>query len=175
MKFKNGLIYKVEPLKTYEIDLPKEDVIYRLREQDGFCRNQDSNGYELEFECFKSGKFFVKDPGTIDRQAFLQGDVIVQNGKSVVRLEKVEQKGEFVYSIISTVFISVISIVAIALKIWKGGLNDFKDLISVLLLLTLPIMSISLELKEKKAIPTDTEIMLKEVDQRILGVVRWDD
>lgn len=175
MKFRNGLAYRVSPLKSYEIDLTKEDVIYRLREQDGFCRNQDSNGYELEFECFKSGDFLVKVPGKFDRQVFLQGDIVVQNGKSVVRVEKVERKGEFIFSIIGSLLISVISVVAIILMIWNGQFTDIKDFITLALVLISPIIFISSELKEKKAIPMDTEIMLKEIDQRILGVIRWDD
>lgn len=174
-KYKNGLHFKVEPLKTYEIDTPKEDVIHRLIEQDGFCRNQDSCGYPLEFVCYKNGYFLVKDPNGIDKQVFLQGNVESENDKTVVKVEKVKAKGRFLSSVISTAICFIISIVITVFTFMNGGFNKIEDFLKLALILVLPILSISAEFKEKNAIPADTEIMLKEIDNRINGVIRWDE
>lgn len=173
-KYKNGLHFKVEQLKTYEIDLPKEDVIRRLIEQDGFCRNDDTNGYQLEFNCYKDGLFLVIDPG-FDRQVFLQGYVESEQGKTIVNVEKVKAKGRFLSSVISTAICFIISIVITVFTFMNGGFNEIEDFLKLALILVLPIFSISAEFKEKNAIPTDTEIMLKEIDNRINGVIRWDE
>ncbi|MBR6533683.1 MAG: hypothetical protein IKT44_04580 [Clostridia bacterium] len=173
-KFKNGLHYKVEPLKTYEIDLPKKDVIHRLIEQDGFCRNQDSNGYQLEFNCYKDGFFLVIDPG-FDRQVFLQGYVGSEMDKTIVKVETVKAKGRFLSSVISTVICFIISIIIAVFTFSNDGFTEVEDFLKLAVILVLPILSISAEFKEKKAIPVDTDIMLNEIENRINGVIRWDD
>ena len=174
MRFRNGIHYKVEPLKSYELDIPKEDVIYRLREQDGFCRNEDSCGYPLEFVCYKKGDFFVKDPGRVDRQVFLHGYLVAENDKTIVNVESVKIKGSFVYSIITNAICFMISFFLIIFLFLKGGFTGVVDLLKLLLALVLPILSMMIDFKEKNAIPADTEIMLNEIENRINGVIRWD-
>ena len=179
MKFKNGIFFKVEPLKTYEIDLPKEDVIYRLREQDGYCRNENSEKRTIEFVCSKKGDFLVKDLNYyINQLVFLQGKTVARNEKTVVEVFTVKSRGVLVEGIVDAFF----SIVSIGICFWVmfRFLNDIKDMVFELfiilgLLAVMTLFSLARLIKKKKAIPVDTDIMLNEIEQRINGVVRWDD
>ncbi len=176
MKFKNGIFFKVEPLKTYEIDLPKEHVIYRLREQDGYCRNENSENRVIEFVCSKKGDFLVKDLNHyINQLVFLQGKTVARNGKTVVEVFTVKSRGVLVEGIFDA-FFSIISI-GICFWVMLRFLNNivFELFIILGLLSVVTLLSLARLIKKKKAIPVDTDIMLNEIEQRINGVVRWDD
>ena len=61
MRFKNGLKYRVTPFKEYEIELPRDEVMYKLKQQAQICRDEDSNGVELQFTYYNDGDFILND------------------------------------------------------------------------------------------------------------------
>lgn len=176
MKFRNGLSYKVEPLKTYELALPKEDVIYRLREQDGYCRNKSTSDQTLEFVCSKKGNIEVCNPNYHkDQHVFLQGEMTTENGKTLVKVFTVKRKGLLFEAIVSAVgsFITTGACLWLMLRFLKD-VDPVVWILFAFLLVTTPL-SLSRFFKKKEAIPVDTEIMLNEIENRINGVIRWDD
>ena len=176
MRFKNGLFYKVSELRTYEIDLPKETVIERLIEQDGICRDDDSNGYPIRFLCFKNGEFLVTDMSNDydSRQFFLQGETVSENGKTKIKVESVKNKSRPATSVTRTVFNIIYVIICIALLIVTGTVLEPSTILMLVLLVVMSFASVNMAFKERKAIPYDEEIMLREIERRINGAILWD-
>ena len=176
MRYKNGLVYKVSEIKTYEIDLPKETLIERLIEQDGICRDDDSNGYPIRFLCFKNGEFLVTGMSNDydSRQFFLQGETVGENGKTKIRVESVKNKSRPMSSVTRMVFNIIYTIICIALLIITGTVLEPQIILMLVLLLVMSFVSVNMSFKERKAIPYDQEIVLREVERRINGAIHWD-
>lgn len=175
MRFKNGLNYRVTPFKEYEIELPWDEVMYKLEQQAQICRDEDSNGVELQFTYYNDGDFILNDCTRDGRQSFLQGEILDQNGKTAIKVMKVERKGYFVASIISAILILIIFIICLCFMLASAKDVPTTEWLKLSVLPLIFVFSIDRSIKEKNMAPLDEEIMLREIERRINGVIRWDE
>ena len=174
--FKNGLFFKVKPIKEYELNIERNIVLERLMEQSGVCRDEDSNGLHIEFRCFKDGTFWVNDTNRKrDRQFLLQGEVLSENGKTKIKVDSVNDKSAFAFSVFGYVFLGVVVLAGVVhILVFEPNFDALLLSKYVLALVVCGIL-IGMSFKEKVSIPVDEKIMLNEIERRINGVIKWND
>ena len=174
--FKNGLFFKVKPIKEYELNIERDIVLERLIAQNGVCRDEDSNGLPIEFRCFKDGTFWVNDTNRKrNRQFLLQGELLSENGKTKIKVDSVKDKSVFAFSVFGYVFLGVVILAGVVHILVFEPNFDALLLSKYGLALVVCGALIGMSFKEKASIPVDEKVMLNEIERRINGVIRWND
>jgi hypothetical protein len=162
---------------TIESSVGVEETIAKLREQQGPCSDEDSMGIRKWFSCSKKGVMrFTTSSGDYGYGVYsVEGRVIEQNGKTLVKiycLKSRYQKLDRTISVISVVLFIVFAIVRAILD--QTILQD-----ETLLLLFLWIFSVSITIHNTRRMENnkekDLEIFKNEIIERVEAIKRWDD
>ena len=172
---RSTLFNKILDETTVEVDLPRGLVIERLYQLQGPCTVSDSAGDRLQFFCEKSGRFsFGNIPTRSTHRAalprYVAGEVLEKNGKTVVKIHTVQHRGGGVALAV------VLGLDLILLLLYL--LFDFsvKTAPLILFLFGSLIVPTLLSYQNKQTgTAIDTELMKKEVTNRIEAVKRWDE
>lgn len=163
----------------YEIFTTKEDAIHKFMQMEGICREEISGENQIQFYCSKKGKIVISNPPII-RQIYIDNDI------STILFAKVIEQDNKTYVTYYTSFIKSANtlksfslamklIVAIA-GIISAVVQKNKTISLLLLILCLVYVASRLfvNAKEKSNAPKDSEIMIKELENRINAVNQWD-
>ncbi len=160
----------------FEICATKTDAIDKFMQMQGLCR-EEINGYQrIEFYCTRKGKITVTNPPSrhIERtySTSLYGEVIEQDGKTYVSYYTVYSHYNNILKIISLVLLTVMSVFAILFAIADS--SQKVPYIIFVLCCAFSIFQLINTLKEKKNAPRDSEIMVRELKNRVDAVNLWD-
>lgn len=160
----------------YELFTTKTDAIDKFMQMQGLCR-EEINDYQLiEFYCTRKGKITVTNPPSrhIERtySTSLYGEVIEQDGKTYVSYYTVYSYYNNILKIISLVLLTVMSVFAILSAIADS--SQKVPYIIFVLCGAFSIFQLINTLKEKKNSPRDSEIMVRELKNRVDAVNLWD-
>lgn len=180
MKIKSGLFTEVKFLKKLYSDEPVKDTISKLMQQNGFCRETDTNREPIEFFCTKKGYIWVDEPassrGRGNARIFsVRAQVEEENGKTVVNIYSVYDKTEkpFRYFAIAIYLLIILGYIA---SVFVFGLPlTVKALLTMLLAGFFVFWLAFSTSKEKGAKTKDIDIMVNEIVKRVEAIKRWNE
>ncbi len=162
---------------TIESAVGFDETIAKLREQQGPCSDENSFGVRMWFSCTKKGAIrFTNSRGEYGYSIyFVEGRVVEQNGKTVVKIYFMENNVERIHRLIAV-------ILGIALIIF-GTIQAIKEkslfTIETGGLLALWIFSIANAIHTtrlaKKNKEFNFEVCKKEIIERVEAIKRWND
>jgi len=160
----------------FEISATKTNAIDKFMQMQGLCREEINGDQRIEFYCTKKGKITVTNPPSRHIEhtysTALYGEVIEQDGKTYVAYYTVYSHYNNVLKIISLVMLTVMSVFAIVSTVADFGKK--APYIIFVLCCALFIFQLINTLKEKKNSPRDSEIMVRELKNRVDAVNLWD-
>ncbi len=161
----------------YELFTTKEDAIDKLMQLQGICTEEISGESQIEFFCYKNGKIAVTNPlRTRKRYHYnstnLYGKVVRQNGKTYVTYYTAFSKFNHVFNYIDIISRILIAILVIILMV-KYAFNIYK-IVFLLLILAAWVSLFIKNLNEKKNSSNDSEILINELEKRVVAVNQWD-
>ncbi len=154
-------------------------VIDRLIQQNGSCRSNDTYGGYLCFRCDKNGRFRVDDSGNSRysdryRTHYVEGEVLEENGKTVVKIYSVHSKMLKIVRYVTTIIAAIYCICAFILMSYLDSGISTKLVVAVLPVAFVYFIVFSRMNKESKNKSVDFEIMKQEVINRVEAVKLWD-
>lgn len=177
---KKKLFEKYFDHEVHTINLSRKTVIERMRQMNGNCRNEDSEGWHFQFHCNKRGNFFVDragDNGTTpdyNNAFFVRGRIFEENNQTKIEFCSVQIKGSKFDMYFSAVF-SVISFIAIIAVLILTKIEFTSKLLVCVLLMAFnvayPFFRTRNEFNHKDV---DLTNMRAEVLRRIDAVNKWD-
>lgn len=180
MKIKSGLFTKVEFEKKLYSEESVKDTIWKLSQQNGFCRETDSNSEALEFFCTEKGYIWVDEPAPSrgrwqSRIYSVRGQVEEENGKTVVNIYSVYNKSEKPFRYIAIAIYLLIILIYIALAVIFKIPLTVKDFLTMLLAGFFVFWLAFSTSKEKGSKTKDIDIMVNEIVKRVEAIKRWND
>jgi hypothetical protein len=160
----------------YEISTTKADAIDKFIQMQGICREEISGEHAIEFYCSKKGKICITNPSTRHienmNSTILYAEVIEQDGKTYVTYYTEFSRFTNIFKIIFLAVVIMIALFEIVFAITNVDKAGFS-LISIL-----GVVLFSWQLlngtKEGKNSRTDSDILIKELERRVLAVKLWD-
>lgn len=162
---------------TIESSVGVAETIEKLREQQGPCSDEDSFGIRKYFSCTKKGVIrFTDSSGNYGSDLyFVEGRVLEQDGKTVVKIYSLKsrtEKFDFWYkTIVSALFTIAIVVNAIITKQLFTEATAFLLATWFLLIAT----AVSGMLRREKNKEFDIEVMKNEIIERVEAIKRWDE
>lgn len=159
----------------YEVYTTKEDAIHRLRQMQGYCREEISGENTVEFQCSKKGEIIISDFSrksiSSDCSIQLRAGVIRQDNKTYIAYQTEFSKG---HNIFKTIFI-ILQIIGLFIAAWVMiKLGEIKYLWVLLFSLVFSACLLFRSLKEESNSSKDSEILIKELEKRVDAVNHWD-
>lgn len=158
----------------YEIFTTKEDAIDKFMQLQGLCTEEISGEKQIVFTCFKKGKISITNSSRRrdDSSTNLYGEVVRQDGKTYVTYYTAFSKFN---NVVNYIFIitSIISTILAILFTVKYKFNIYL-IMFLLMILAAWFSSLINNSKEKKNSPKDSEILIKELEKRVVAVNQWD-
>lgn len=153
-------------------------VINRLMQQNGICRNEDTYGSYLWFGCNKKGVFRVNSPGKHhdgrgSRTYCVEGEVIEENGKTIVKIYSVYNKTLRIFTYISAIISVMYAMFLILIMYFNTGFSTML-VATILPLVFVYYISFSKFCKDEKNKNADFEIMKREAINRVEAIKLWD-
>ncbi len=181
MKFKSNLFCEYTHLKDIEIPVNKKDVIERLKLQKGWCRNHDSNNRCFGFDCRDDGTVLIGDYNSnrdkvlpYSRAYSLHGKLEEQGKKTVLKLFVYRTKGMGIMFWVTAIML-LLEFALIVGVFLADGVFEPKLLLLIPLLFLSDGAVLFYEYREMTSWEQDREIMLEALENRIEGVIRWND
>ncbi len=180
MKIKSGLFTKVKFEKKLYSDESVKDTISKLMQQNGFCRETDTNQELIEFFCTEKGYMWVDEPASsrgrgTARIFSVRAQVEEENGKTVVNIYSVYNKSEKPFRYFSiAIYVLIILGYIVSGFIFKLPMT-VKTFLTMLLAGFFVFWIAFSTSKEKGAKIKDLDIMVNEIVKRVEAIKRWDD
>ncbi len=154
----------------------RADVISKLMQMQGCCRNEDSQKETLFFSCYKDGTFYVNTNyrRRENKTYYIQGEVVEENGKTIIKIYSVHEKTNVVFRFITLAFI-LLCIIGIILLYFYADILLAKELFASIA--TFAVVLIIFLYKGKNEVKNknvDFDIMKQEVINRVEAVKNWD-
>jgi len=180
MKIKLGLFTKVKFEKKLYSDESVKDTIFKLMQQNGFCRETDINQEPIEFFCTKKGYMWVDEPASsrgrgTARMFSVRSQVEEENEKTVVNIYSVYNKSEKPFRYFSIAIYVLIILGYIASSFVFGLPLTVKAFFTMLLAGFFVFWLVFSTSKEKGAKTKDIDIMVDEIVKRVEAIKRWND
>jgi len=180
MKIKSGLFTEVKFLKKLYSDESVKETILKLSQQNGACRETDTNREPIEFFCTKKGYIWVDEPSSsrsrgTDRIYSVRAQVEEENGKTVVNIYSVYDKTEKPLRYFA-IAIYVLIILGYIASVFVFGLPlTFKTVLTMVLAGFFIFWLAFSTSKEKGSKTKDIDIMVNEIVKRVEAIKRWDE
>ncbi len=162
-----------------ELDVKYQDVIERLRAQQGYCRNVDGQDRRLEFVCTDKGHFWVDNLRTNrsenERAYRVVGEVLNDNGNGKVVIYTVHDRAAAPYRWAHISILLVCGLVYFALLLIAKIPFAVEQLLVPLALGGLVVLEATRTKKEQQYRAADIDVMKAEVLNRLEAVKRWND
>lgn len=161
----------------FEVFTTKQDAIAKFMKLQGVCRERINGNEDLiEFYCLKNGKIVISNPPTRsisgENSTDLFAEVVSQDGKTYVTyytaFSKSNQVTKFIFLIISAIIAVFIAVFAIMSEDKKA------PFLILALYIAFFISQLINTLKEEKSSPKDSEILIKELENKVEAVNLWD-
>ena len=178
MKFPR--FYDILDETVIELKTDFETTVERLQALQGVCRNTDADQGELSFLCTPKGRLRVDSIGRrrrISRLNFVVGEVVEENGKTVVKIYCVHDRSEkkvrnVIWTVYALVFAAFVLFGVSALK--QGAHMTPKDIGTAVAFFALLAIIPFRTARETENQHADLETMKTELLNRIQAVERWD-
>lgn len=182
---KSNIFIKVLDETTIEVDVNYNDMLYRLRCLQGWCRDIDGIGrVNLTFLCNRWGRMRVdnipnRNKSDADdifvRSYYVKGRVINKNGKTVIKIYSVHNRlREF-----SSYFVFLLTLLILAvfgvLKLYTMQPFSYREIILAGLLLLTSLIPIFITTHEDDNYVEILEKLKNEMLKRIEAARRWND
>lgn len=177
---KNTIFTQILDETVIELDNSREDVIDKLMQQNGRCRNKTvGQDEEIWFECFKNGKFYVSDRYSYrddNRRlsCYVKGRVVSENGKTLVKIYSVYDKTNLPFIIIMIAIYLIFAIGYFASKITANIPIEKSDILTALLLAAGILLIIFRTANGEKHKNYNLDVMKTEAFRRVEAVRLWD-
>lgn len=161
----------------YEVLTTKEDAIDKFMQMQGVCREQISEEKRIQFYCSKKGKIVITNPPrgnstsrllNTKNSTNLYAEVIEKDDKTYITFYTAFNKFNNVIKLIFLTMNIIIAIFAIV------SADKTASPIILLLCLAFFVFMLYNASNEKNNSPTDSEILIKELEKRINAVNLWD-
>ena len=160
----------------YEVLTTKEDAIDKFMQMQGVCREKISEENRIQFYCSKKGKIVITNPPRGNSTSRLL------NTNSTNLYAEVREKDDKTYitfytafnkfnNVIKLIFLTMNIIIAIFAIV---SADKTASPIILLLCLAFFVFVLYNASNEKNNSPTDSEILIKELEKRINAVNLWD-
>ena len=158
----------------YEIFTTKEDAIDKFMQLQGLCTEEISGEKQTVFICSKKGKISITNPSRrgVDNSTYLYSQVVRQDGKTYVTYYTAFSKFTNVSNYIF-IILNILSAILVIVLTVKYKFNIYK-IMFLLLILVADFSLLIKNSKEKKNSPKDSEILIKELEKRVVAVNQWD-
>ena len=160
----------------FEICATKAGAIDKFMQMQGICREELSGDNSIEFYCSKKGKIAITNPPKKHiehtNSTNLFAEIIEEDSKTYVTYFTVYSQFNNVLKFISLIMLIAMAIIAIVLAV----ANVDKTVSPIILVFCLLFFVFQLfnSAKEQKNSPIDSEIMIKELENRVEAVNLWD-
>lgn len=158
---------------SFEILTTKEDAIDKLMQMQGCCREKISGDSPIQFYCSKKGSIIISHPPSRKRvrsgnSTNLYAEVIEKDNKTYITYYTAFSQSNHIlkWTILTADMILAVLAIVISDKTIPAIL-----LFSCFLLLSVKLLTVA---KEKDNSPQDSEILIKELENRIDAVNQWD-
>ncbi len=174
-RFKEGGGMKKLKEGRCEIFTTKAEAIERFIEMQGFCREELSCENQIYFYCSKDGKISVTNPPKRNAEnqnsTNLFAEIMEENGKTYVTYYVSFSKANNVLKLIS----NLLSAIMIFLCVIVAAMSDDKKLfLASAFILAICIFRLFSSSNEAKNSQGDAEILIKELEKRVVAVNLWD-
>ena len=169
---KSTLFTKIIDETTYEVCGTREDVIDKLRQLQGVCRETISDDRKIEFYCSKKGNISISNPYNkyIENQhsTELFGKVVSENNKTYIKIYVTYNKfTNFLKKSICLIDV----LVAVLAMIFVDKPYSFIVLFICFIFFVYNLISCN---NEKDSAPFDSDILKQEIEKRIDALKNWD-
>lgn len=156
----------------YEVFTTKSDAIDKLMQMQGICRETNSADNLIEFSCMKNGKIIVTNPATRKMGTMnstnLYGEVIEQDNKTYITFYTAYSKSN---SILKMFFFAIDIIICVVAVI---NIEKMSSLYLLLFCTAFFVFELISSIKEKGNSNNDSDILIRELKNRIDAVNNWD-
>ena len=156
----------------YAISTTKYDAISKFMQLQGACRETLTADERIQFYCSKKGRLTITDPPSIGAKyrnaTNLYGRVIEQDDETYVTYYTGFSKWNYYGHLVGI----VISILGAILALFLEG---FTTLILTFLCIVVLVADYQKTLKGKANAWLDSDILIRELEERVNAVNRWDD
>lgn len=174
---KSTIFTRIVDEGTIEVNDTLPGTIDKFRKMQGYCRETDSHDNGIGFQCNKKGKFWVGNIPTHsvyadngDSRTRVRGQVMTENGKTVVKIYTVYQSHTKTAALICNVLIGLLlCILFVILNV------AFLSIVVIPLCLLSFLYEIYYIDKYKTYIDDDANILKNEVLNRIEAIHHWDE
>jgi hypothetical protein len=161
-----------------ELNIPYHIVVQRLQQVQGTCSVTDSADESLYFSCDKSGNFTVDNdnPHSFRRRHtalspyYVSGEVVAENGKTVVKFRCVHRSAGKV----DLAVMLVGDLILLALYFLLNPITKASLILPAMFVILSASTLLSFFKKQTNG-DTDTTLMKQEVLNRIEAVKRWEE
>ncbi len=178
---KSTIFKKIIDETTIEVNESFDVTVARLRQQQGMCRETDSLGIDLEFQCDKKGKLCIchfsrhRKKREFNRIYCVSGEVVTENNKTKVKIYTIHNKYYLAMSVIFAIIefvLVLLYILSISFSIYEPSKKDILIAILGIFAVVYPLHRDSIERRNKDI---DLEIMKNEIVKRVTAIDKWDD
>ena len=159
----------------YEIFTTKEDAIDKFMQLQCLYAEDIMGEKQTVFICSKKGKISITNPANSrldDNSTNLYGQVVRQDGKTYVTYYTAFSKFTNVSNYIF-IILNILSAILVIVLTVKYKFNIYK-IMFLLLILVADFSLLIKNSKEKKNLPKVSEILIKELEKRVVAVNQWD-
>lgn len=155
-----------------EIFTTMQDAIDKFIELEGICRQDISGDNATYFYCSKKGRITISNPprrSVSDNSTKLHGQIFEENGKTYVSYHTDFDKQNNVTKLVMTLIYVVFGIYCL--------INIHKPMYSLLMVICIAgfVYDVITILKEKRNSADDSKILVKELENKVDAVNRWDE
>ena len=160
----------------YEIFTTKADAIDKFMQMQGMCREEISGENRVVFYCSNKGQITLTNPPT--RRGYrwnstnLSAEITQQDGKTYVTYYTAFSEFNHVLKLSSLIIDIVMAVLAIILGIISA--DKIVSLVPFGLFAAFFVVQLVISVKQKGNSPKDSEILIKELENRINAVNQWD-
>ena len=161
----------------YEVSTTREDAIEKFMQLQGDCRSEISGENDIVFYCSSAGDITITHPTrrrhiANTNSTSLFAKVEEQDGKTYVAYYTAFDTANNVLKAIVLVFDILLTVAALALAIIVPDKKQYLILfVFALLFYAYRLFTGS---KEKKNAPKDSEVLIRELENRVQAVNLWD-
>ena len=157
----------------YAISSTKYDAISKFRQLQDVCRETLTNGERIQFYCSKKGRLTITDPPSMRAKYYrnatnLYGQVIEQDDETYVTYYTGFSKWNYYGHLVGI----VISILGAILAFLLEGPTMLFLVVLCIIVLVANYLKVS---KSKANAWLDSDILIRELEERVNAVNRWDD
>ena len=162
----------------FEVTATYDDAVDRFLQLQGRCRSEINRECEIYFICTNKGKIAIRSPMGKRYGAYskcstkLRGEITMQDGKTYVNYYTTFNRAHNIFMFIAWAFYFASVIAFIVLNIVVNG--SIGSPVPLVIVLALGIYVLCVIVREKRYSPSDSLILIKELEKRVEAVNLWD-